>query len=62
MAIPAVIVFWTPVEILGRMNFFNEIWIAPMAHKTEMLILLGAFIILAAYLWYTGKATKRPRS
>lgn len=58
MAIATVIVFWTPVEILGRMNLFQEIWIAPMQHKTEMLIILGAFVILAIYLWYAG-AKKR---
>ena len=50
MAIPAVIVFWTPVEILGRMNLFQEIWIAPLQHKTGMLIILGVFVALAAAL------------
>ena len=59
MAIATVIVFWTPVEILGRMNLFQEIWIAPMEHKTEMLTILGAFIALAAYLWYAGAKKKR---
>lgn len=59
MAIPAVIVFWTPVEILGRMNFFSEIWIAPMEHKTEMLVILGAFVVLAIYLWHAGASRKR---
>lgn len=54
MAIPAVIVFWTPVEILGRMDLFNEIWINPMAYKTEMLIILAVFIALAVYLWYAA--------
>lgn len=50
MAIPAVIVFWTPVEIFGRMNLFQEIWIAPLQHKTGMLIILGVFVALAASL------------
>ena len=59
MAIAAVIVFWTPVEILGRMDFFQEIWIAPMEHKTEMLIILGAFIVLAGYLWYASARKKK---
>ena len=58
MAIPSVIVFWTPVEILGRMNLFQEIWIAPLQHKTEMLIILGVFVALAAYLWYAGARRK----
>lgn len=49
-AIPVVIIFWTFVEILGRWNFFKEIWIHPMEYKTEMLLMLlvfiGLFIIL----------------
>lgn len=59
MAIAAVIVFWTPVEILGRMDFFQEIWIAPAQHKTEMLTILAAFVTLAAYLWYAGAKKKK---
>lgn len=58
MAIPAVIVFWTPVEILGRMDFFSEFWIAPMEHKMEMSIILAAFILLALYLWKHGKTSR----
>lgn len=58
MAIATVIVFWTPVEIMGRMNLFKEIWIAPMEHKTEMLIILVAFLILAAYLVYKSAMRK----
>ncbi len=29
-AIPTVVIFWNVVEILGRWNFFDEIWIEPM--------------------------------
>ena len=58
MAIATVIVFWTPIEILGRTGIFNEIWIAPMEHKTEMLIILAAFIILGLYLWYNSRRPK----
>lgn len=59
MAIATVIVFWTPVEILGRMNLFNEIWIAPMEHRGEMLTILTAFILLAVYLWYASARKKK---
>ena len=55
MAIPAVIVLWTPVEILGRMNFFSEFWIEPLKYKTEMSIILGSFVVLALYLWVAGR-------
>lgn len=54
MAIPAVIVFWTPVEILGRMDFFSEFWIEPLNYKMEMSIILASFVILAIYLWIRG--------
>ena len=57
MAIATVIIFWTPVEILGRMDFFSEFWVMPMEYKAEMLVILVAFLILAAYLWY--KSSKR---
>lgn len=52
MAIATVIVFWTPVEILGRVNLLNEIWVAPLEHKTEMTIILVAFLLLIAYVVY----------
>lgn len=54
MAIPTVIVLWTPVEILGRMDFFSEFWIEPLKYKTEMFIILGSFVALAIYLWVAG--------
>lgn len=58
MAIATVIVFWTPVEILGRMDFFSEIWIAPMEHKVEMTFILVVFVALAIYMWYIGSRKK----
>ena len=58
MAIPTVIVFWTPVEILGRLNFFKEIWIQPMEHATEMIAILVAFICVAAYLGFSASRKK----
>lgn len=58
MAIATVIVFWTPVEILGRMNLLQEIWIAPAQHKTEMITILLAFVALAIYLWYKSAHKK----
>ena len=61
MAIATVVVFWTPVEILGRMDFFSEIWIAPMEHQTEMISILAAFVILAVYLIVRGRTKKTVR-
>lgn len=50
MAIATVIVFWTPVEILGRMNFFNEIWVEPQKYAPQMIAILAAFVGLLVYL------------
>lgn len=58
MAIATVIVFWTPVEIMGRIKLFSEIWITPTEYKTEMAILLAAFIALAIYLWYKSRKSR----
>ena len=54
MAIATVIVFWTPIEVLGRMNLFSEIWTDPLNHVTEMVVILIVFVVLAFYLWYKG--------
>ena len=59
MAIATVIVFWTPVEIMGRMNLLNEIWIAPMEHKTEMDIVVAAFAALVIYLCVAARKKKK---
>ena len=59
MAIATVIIFWTPVEILGRMNFFQEFWVEPEKHAWQMLVILMVFILLGVYLWFKGKQRKR---
>ena len=58
-AIATVIIFWTPVEILGRMDFLSEIWVAPLEHKTEMITLLLAFTALLIYLLYVAVKRKK---
>jgi hypothetical protein len=42
-AIPTVVIFWNSIEILGRWNFFKEIWIYPAQHGLEMLLIFLAF-------------------
>ena len=56
MAIATVIVFWTPVEILGRINFFKEFWVQPEKFVLPMLIILLVFITLGLYLWVTSRS------
>lgn len=58
MAIATVIVFWTPVEILGRMNFFTEIWIEPEKYVVQMSIILVAFVALLAYIIIAARRKK----
>ena len=59
MAIATVIVFWTPVEILGRINFFKEFWVEPEKYVWQMVVILIVFISLGVYLWLKGKQRRR---
>ena len=52
MAIATVIIFWTPVEILGRINFFKEIWIQPLQYVPQMVVILAAFLLLTGWIVY----------
>ena len=54
-AIPTVIIFWNAVEILGRWNFFKEIWIEPMNYALEMGLIFIAFIIVILLTLFTPK-------
>ena len=45
MSVATVIVFWTPVEILGRINFFKEFWVNPQEYAVQLLCILAAFVI-----------------
>ena len=58
MAIATVIVFWVPVEVLGRLNFFKEIWIEPEKYATQMLCILAAFVALLVYIMIAARKKK----
>lgn len=55
MAIATVIVFWTPIEILGRINFFKEFWVEPEKYAWQLAVILIVFLALGIYLWFKGK-------
>lgn len=55
MAIATVVVFWTPIEIMGRMDLFSEIWVDPLGHKLEMGIILAVFVAIALFVWLRKK-------
>lgn len=61
-AIATVIVIWTPVEILGRMNLLNEIWVDPLHHILEMSLILLAFIALSITLLLKGWRNKQKKT
>lgn len=44
-AIATVVVFWTFVEVMGRLNFLKEIWVEPFAHVSEMLCIAVSFLM-----------------
>ena len=62
MAIATVIVFWTPVEILGRINFFKEFWVEPEKYRLQMIAILAVFIVLGFYLWIKSKLHRRTKA
>lgn len=61
MAIATVIVFWTPVEILGRINFFKEFWVEPEKYVWQMVVILIVFLSLGVYLWLKSRLRKRTK-
>ena len=58
MAIATVIVFWVPVEVLGRLDFFHEFWIEPEKYTMQMIILLAAFLALLVYIMIAARKKK----
>ena len=57
-AIPTVIIFWNVVEILGRWNLFKEIWVHPIEHWIEIVIITLLFLAFIAYYIYESKTSK----
>ena len=58
-AIPTVIIFWNFVEILGRWNFFKEIWIEPQEYWLEMTLIFGVFVLLLIISFFGKRKTKQ---
>lgn len=50
MSIASVIVLWTPVEVMGRLNLFNEFWVHPEQHALQILLILAAFLCSVGYI------------
>ena len=58
MAIATVIIFWTPIEILGRINFFKEFWTEPERYALPLLVIFLLFVALGIYLWLKSARRK----
>ncbi len=62
MAIATVVVFWVPVEVLGRLDFFKEIWVEPEKYTFQMVCILVAFVVLLVTVMVAArKNRKQPR-
>lgn len=58
MSIATVIVFWVPVEVLGRLDFFHEFWIEPEKYTMQMVIILASFLALLCYIMIAARKKK----
>lgn len=57
-AVPTVIIFWNFIEVIGRWNLLEEIWIAPFEHWLENAIILVLFIGFIVYYVIETKRNK----
>jgi len=54
-AIATVIVFWSFVEIVGRWNWFTEIWVRPLEYVGELISLLVSILVVAGFAAYLAR-------
>ena len=57
-AIPTVVIFWNSIEILGRWNFFGEIWVMPEEYFFELILIFLAFITAFLISFFTSEIEK----
>ena len=55
LPLATVVVFWVPVEVLGRLDFFHEFWVEPEKYVTQMLSILVAFLVLLVYIMMAAR-------
>ena len=58
MAIATVVVFWVPVEVLGRLDFFRAFWPEPQEYATQMICILVVFLMLLVYIVVAARKQK----
>ncbi len=57
-AIPTVIIFWNFVEILGRWNVLEEIWVSPFKYAMEMVFFALVLVVLILIIFFEKRKTK----
>lgn len=57
-AVPTVIIFWNFVEVMGRWNLLNEIWVAPTEYVAEVAII---FVLFFVFTWYYIREIKKQK-
>jgi hypothetical protein len=60
-AVPTVVIFWNFIEILGRWNVFEEIWIQPLEYWKEMILFFLTFLVLIFILFINPKFQRMNR-
>lgn len=61
-ALPTVIIFWTFVEVMGRIGLLKEIWVEPTAYQTEMIVMaVTLFAIIVAFVLYKRAQTSKEK-
>jgi len=58
-AFATVVVFWNFVEILGKWNFFKEIWLHPVEYRNQMIAISSLFLVFVIYLIIASRKRKK---
>lgn len=51
-SIPTVVIFWNFVEVMGRWDLLQEIWIEPLHYWREVSAMVGVLVILTVIAWW----------
>jgi hypothetical protein len=54
-AIPTVIIFWNFIEVLGRWEILNELWVKPVEHWRENTAITIVFLLFLLSLRWVGR-------
>lgn len=58
-AIPTVIIFWNFIEIIGRWDMLNEVWVEPFEHWIENSLIAASLIFFIYHYIKSNRAAKR---